>query len=337
MRLDKLIKSTQKILVLTLLVVICMALSGCGEKKEKVIRVGILSEFEGFAVIADGFKAKMTELGYADGKNITYDIHIMNMDPSQVRQIAKRLVRDKVDLIFTFPTEASVAAKEATQGMDIPVVFSNANIEGTNLVENVRQPGGNITGVRFPGPDNDVMRLGFLHELVPQAKRVLIIYNPDYPTTQSVAEALRQEASSLGITMVEDHVISVEGLQASLQKRAASDDIGIDAILLMPDFINHSPDGFTTILNFANEHKVPIGGGANFTADQGAMFSFVPDFFETGMLAATLADKILKGTPAGTIPVVTPENHLRLNYKAIKELGLNVSEGLLSRANEIIR
>ena len=82
---------------------------------------------------------------------------------------------------------------------------------------------------------------------------------------------------------------------------------------------------------------MPIGGSANFTADQGAMFSFIPDFFETGMLAATLADKILKDTQAGTIPVVTPENHLRLNYKVIKELGLNVSEGLLSMAEEIIR
>jgi len=56
-----------------------------------------------------------------------------------------------------------------------------------------------------------------------------------------------------------------------------------------------------------------------------------------GILAATLADKILKGTPAGTIMVVSPKNNLRLNYKVIQELGLNVSKGLLSRAKEIIR
>jgi putative ABC transport system substrate-binding protein len=336
MSLNKRIRCTQQMLVLTLLVVICLALSGCGEK-EKVYRVGILSEVKDFTAIADGFKAKMTELGYADGKNIIYDIHIANMDPSQERQVAKRFVQEKVDLIFTFPTEPSVTAKEATQGTDIPVVFANANIEGTDLVEGVRQPGGHITGVRFPGPDNDVMRLEFLHELVPQAKRVFIVYNPSYPTIEGVIEALRPAASFLGITLVEDHVISVEELQASLQKIGASDDIGIEAILLMPDLINHSPDGFAAIVNFANEHKLPIGGGANFTADRGAMFSFVPDFFETGMLAATLADKIFNGIPAGTIPVVTPENHLRLNYRVIKELGLDVSEGLLSRADEIIR
>jgi putative ABC transport system substrate-binding protein len=181
------------------------------------------------------------------------------------------------------------------------------------------------------------MRLRFLHELAPQAKRVLIIYDPDYPTAQKVAEALRLAAPSIGITLVEDHVDSVEELQDSLRERTASGDIGIDAILIMPEFINHTPAGFGAIVNFANEHKIPIGGGAPFTADSGAIFTFHPDFSETGMLAATLADKIFKGIPAGTIPVATPVSHLRINYRVIRQLGLNVSEGLLSRAKEIIR
>jgi putative tryptophan/tyrosine transport system substrate-binding protein len=323
--------------VLAMFIVICMALSGCGEKKEKVYRVGIISEVDAFTAIADGFKTKMTELGYAEGKNIIYDIQIANMDPEQEKRVVRKFVQDKVDLIFAFPTEASIAAKAATHGTDIPVVFANANIEGTNLIESVRQPGGNITGVRFPGADNDVMRLSFLHKFVPKAKRVLIIYDPHYPTTQKVAEALRLAAPTFGITLVEDHVTRVEELQDSLKKRGALDDIGIDAMLIMPEFLNHSPDGFRAIINFANEHKVPLGGGAPFTVDLGAIFTFHPDFYETGMLAAALIDKIFKGTPAGTIPVATPESHLLINYRVTKELGLPVSEGLLSRAKKIIR
>jgi putative ABC transport system substrate-binding protein len=81
---------------------------------------------------------------------------------------------------------------------------------------------------------------------------------------------------------------------------------------------------------------VPIGGGMDFTANRGALFSFVPNNFEQGRMAAHLADKIFKGTPAGSIMVVTPPSNLRLNYKVIQELGLKVPEGLLSRANEII-
>ena len=90
-------------------------------------------------------------------------------------------------------------------------------------------------------------------------------------------------------------------------------------------------------MKFANKYKLPIGGGMDFTADLGALFSFVPDNFEQGQLAATLANKILKGTPAGSIMVITPPAKLRINYKVIQTLKLNISEGLLSRADEIIR
>lgn len=337
MNLFKQIQSMWQISVLTILAVSIMTVGGCGEKKEKVYHVGILSEVDAFTAIADGFNEKMNEMGYIEGKNIAYDIQIANMAPEQGKQVAQKFVQDKVDLIFAFPTEASITAKKATEGTDIPVVFANANIEGTNLIDNVRQPGGNITGVRFPGADNDVMRLDFLHKFAPQAKRVLILYDPNYPTTQVVAEALHESAPSFGITLLEDHVTSVEELKDSLKKRGSMEDIGIDAVLIMPEFLNHTPDGFTAIINFTNKHKIPLGGGAPFTVDLGAVFTFHPDFYETGMLAATLIDKIFKGTDAGTIPVATPESHLIINYKVIKELGLPVNDGLLSRARTIIR
>ena len=67
------------------------------------------------------------------------------------------------------------------------------------------------------------------------------------------------------------------------------------------------------------------------------IFSYICDGVESGGLAAIIADKILRGTPAGAISVVTPEAHLKINYKAVQELGLTVPESLLSRADEIIR
>jgi putative ABC transport system substrate-binding protein len=63
----------------------------------------------------------------------------------------------------------------------------------------------------------------------------------------------------------------------------------------------------------------------------------MPDNIEVGQLAAPLVDKIFKGTPAGTIPVITPDPHLHLNFKLAQELGLTVPEGLLNQANEVIR
>ncbi|MEJ2170436.1 MAG: ABC transporter substrate binding protein, partial [Desulfobacterales bacterium] len=114
---------------------------------------------------------------------------------------------------------------------------------------------------------------------MPQAKRVLILYDPKYPTTQIVAKALREAAPSLGITLIEDHVSSVEELKDSLTKRSTMDDIGIDAILIMPEFLNHTPDGLEAIIHFTNKHKIPLGGGAPFTVDLGAIYTYHPDFY----------------------------------------------------------
>jgi putative ABC transport system substrate-binding protein len=69
----------------------------------------------------------------------------------------------------------------------------------------------------------------------------------------------------------------------------------------------------------------------------GPIIGFHPTNTKMGSLAAIQADKILQGTPAGTLPVITADNDLRINYKLIQKLGLQVSEGLLSRADEIIR
>jgi putative tryptophan/tyrosine transport system substrate-binding protein len=82
---------------------------------------------------------------------------------------------------------------------------------------------------------------------------------------------------------------------------------------------------------------LPVGGTSVYTLNQGAVFSYISDIFETGKLAAPLADKILKGTPAGTIPVVTPEAKLLINYKMAQELNITIPEGLLSKADKIIK
>jgi putative ABC transport system substrate-binding protein len=339
MNLSKRIKSKHPMLVLILLVVVCVFLGGCGEKaqEEKVYRVGIIGGMEAFAPTAEGFKAKMAELGYIEGENIVYDVQIANFDQAEMQQVLEQFVADEVDFVFAFPTEASVVAKAATRGTDIPVVFAIAGIEGGDLVESVRQPGENITGVRYPGPDLVVKRFEFLHELAPQIKRLYIPYDPNYPNSPPALKALRPVASSHGVTLVEAPVTSVEELQADLQARAKTADIGMDAMQILPEALTQSPAGWAAISTFAAQHKLPLVGSILFSANIGGVFSYCIDFVENGELAAPIADKVLKGAQAGTIPLVTPEAHLWINYKLIQELGLTVPEGMLSLADEIIR
>lgn len=318
-------------------VVFALLLSGCGAEKPKVYRVGILSGGS-MAVISDGFKAEMTKLGYIEGQNIVYDAPDAGVNLAGAQSIAKKFVDDKVDLIFTSgSTPSALAAQAATQGTDIPVVFTFATTEGTNLIKSVREPGGNITGVRYPGPEQISKRLDFLLEIAPQVKRVWIGYDKNSPNTAPTLEALRPAASSLGVTLVEVPATTLEELKADLAARDQAADPGLDAIILMPDGFSNSPDGFAMMSKFAAEHKVPLGGSFLYTVEQGAVFGNANNLIKVGELAASPADKILKGIPAGTIPVVTPEDDLYINYKVAQDLGLTIPEGLLKQAVQIIR
>jgi putative tryptophan/tyrosine transport system substrate-binding protein len=310
-------------------------------QNKKVYRVGILSGLNSLADIADSFRTGMAEMGYTEGKNIVYDFQKTNFEHDKEKKILQKFVDDKVDLIFTFPTEVALAAKTVTRGTNIPVVFAFSTIEGNNLVGSVRQPGDNITGVRETGPDIAVKRLEILHELAPQAKRVYITYNPSAPPVPPALNVLRKASSQMNITLVENPIATVEDIGADLQKRSKLKDIGIDAILLMGEPISASLPALKVITEFASEHKVPVGGiKGQYSIEKENLpiiFTYEINTRNVGNLAVVLVDKILKGTKAGTIPVITPEAELLINYKAIQALGLTVPESLLSRAAEIIR
>jgi putative ABC transport system substrate-binding protein len=329
--------SFRRLLIRALLIISCALLSGCGAKKQKVYHIGILSGLDYMANTADGFKAKMTDLGYVEGKNIVYDHQKTDFDMATYKNILKKFVADKVDLIFVFPTEASLEAKAATKGTDIAVVFSVANIEDTGLVNSVREPGGNITGVRYPGPDLAIKRFEIMRELTPNAKRMWIPYQRGYPIVISQLKALQPAAASADITLIEFPADNAAEVQAELSKRAESSEIGMDAILFIAEPLAVTPDAFEVMGKFAAEHKLPIGGAYMMVGGYGSIFGVNIDTIATGKQAAVLADKVLRGTPAGTIPVVSSESFLQINYKVAQELRVKVPEGLLSRADEIIR
>ena len=242
------------------------------------------------------------------------------------------------DLVFAFPTDVAMAAKEAARRAGgLPVVFAYAGIEQPGLIASVRQPGGNITGVRFPGPEMIGKRLEIIHRIAPRARRVWIGYQVGYPNSEPALAVLRPLAESLGVQLVEVPVRTPEDLASDFDRRDRARDPGIDAMVLMPDALSHSPRGWQLIKAFAARHRVPVAGSFLYTVQEGAVFGNANDLAEVGRLAAPLVVKVLQGIPAGSIPVVTPEQDLYINYKRARELGLQVPEGLLRQAAVVIQ
>lgn len=331
-------KKAKWLTVLLLIAAGSLLLSGCsGQAAPKVYRVGILYETPALSVAADGFKEKMTELGYVEGENIVYDVQVSNADQAKNEQIVKKFVEDKVDLVFAFPLMAALAAKKVTEGTDTPVIFSIAGLEGNTLVNSVREPGGNITGVRSPIVELPTKSFEIMLQMVPDMKQVYIPYAANYPAVLPGLEALKKEAEAAGVEVVELPVVTLDELKTDLEAREAAGGIDMDAIMFLPETLVQSPDGFAILNEFAAKHDIPIGGLIPWEAQQGALYTSGIDMHEMGLLAAPLADKVLKGTQAGTIPVVSPELHLFINYKRAEALGITVPESLLLQADQVIR
>ncbi len=320
-----------------MVIVAAAALLGACARGPRVYHVGILVGADTMESVADGFKAGMTELGYVEGRTISYDTQRPGSDPAEEARIAARFVSNREDLVFAFPGRPAAAVKAAAKASSIPVVFANAVIEGNQLIDSVSRPGGNITGVRVPGPEIVLKSFESLLELSPRVRRVMVIYDPGYPTNPPTLEVLRTAARSGHVTLQEVGVPDPAGAQAVLQGLERSGKTRVDAIMLLQDTITRSGVASSQILRFADAHRVPVAGGPAALVQQGALLSALSNAKESGRLAASLADRILKGTPAGTIPVLSPQPLLIINYARALQLGLTVPESLLKQASQISR
>lgn len=321
--------------ILAIFFLLIILSSGCGKKR--VYQVGILSGLDYILMITDGFKAQMTELGYIEGENIVYDLRRSNVNLVEYEEILQDFNKNRVDLIFCYPTEAAIAAKQATTDSKIPVIFDLSNIEGNNIVNSIREPGGNVTGVRYPGPGIAIKRFEIMRELAPEARNMLIPYQKGAPTVPAQMELLYPAAKEAGVTLTEVPAADAVELDELLQALVRAGDDDFDAILFLAEPLTVLPDAFAVLSDFAAERRIPIGGAIMTHGDYGSVFGVNTDLMASGAQAAFLADKILKGADPSTLPVLSAEIFVQINYKMVQKLGLEIDEGLLSQADEIIR
>lgn len=324
----------QRIITFVVLVVLLLVVVTCTESPEKY-RVGILCGLDFFEDTVDGFKEKMSELGYIEGKNITYDFYHSNSDMDTARIILNKFVKDEVDLIFVMPTEVAVAAREIASVKGIPVVFANSNIEGVNLVNSVKEPGENITGVRYPGPDLTVKRFEIMMEIDPEIKKILVPYKRALEIVPDQLKALYSAAKTMNVEIIELPADSAKELEDYFRKIERENKLDFDAILFIAEPLMVTPATFTVTCKFAYDNQLPIGGALISVSEYESLFGVSTNNVAVGKQAAYSADKILRGAKAGSIPVVSAENYIQFNPNAAKRLKINLPPGLLKQSDGI--
>jgi putative ABC transport system substrate-binding protein len=319
-------------LIVVLLVVTCVS---CQSKEPESFTIGIVNYVPSLAPIIDGFKAGMTELGYVEGENVTY---IYNADLGPDPQIISRELEDMlaqgVDLILAVGNEPAIQARQIVKETGTPVVFAPAtNPIEIGIVDDIRHPGGNLTGVQTGNFAPKAME--WLLRIVPGTTKVYSPYHPQDPVSISFHSRLDAAATALGVETMFDEVQSAEEAVAAI-KTLSAEDTGI-CLVPMPSLQSDSSN-IEAIIEAAIERSIPVGTIQPKHLKLGALYSYALDDTSIGKdQAARLADQILQGTDPGNLPVEMAAFYLSINMQTAQALGLDIPDTVLRQATTIIR
>jgi putative tryptophan/tyrosine transport system substrate-binding protein len=303
---------------------------GEAQNAPRPFRIGVLNAaWAASHPTVEGLKAGLKELGFADGRDVTFDIRFTEGKLDTMPAAAEALAKAGVDLIFTSQEAATNAAKDATER--VPIVFTLVGDPvGASIVTKLGQPGGNVTGVSSLQTELVAKRLEVLKTLAPAVRRVwLVYYSVDLGTTPMVTKAL-EAAQRLNLEVLPKGVLDADELNRVLREVRRGDAV------LAPEGSN--PDLTIAIIERSLTLRAPAVFGTALWIGYGGLISYGPDYYAQGVQAAALVAKILRGARPQDLPVEGAEKiDLAVNLKTAELLGLTVPRKILLRADAFRR
>jgi putative ABC transport system substrate-binding protein len=272
------------------------------------------------------------EMGYVDGQHLAIEYRWAEGRADRLPALAADLVDRKVDLIAAFGGVASArAAKNATS--TTPIVF----LIGTDpiadgLAASLARPGGNLTGVTLLIQALYAKRLELLSELVPQARVIALLLNPNGMNAEGVTKEVQEAARARRLQLHIWKAYSETEIDAAFANLAQRD---VDAIVVSanPFFDTHRDQ----LVGLAARYAVPAMYAWREFAATGGLISYGAGLADVYRQLAIYAGKILRGAKPADLPVQQPTKFaLVVNLKTADALGLTVPPSILARADEVI-
>ena len=278
------------------------------------------------------FRQRLEHLGHIEGRDIAIEFRYADRNFGRLPALAAELVEQKVDIIVTLTTPATVAARKATSAIPM-VAISVSDPVGQGLVDSLARPGGNVTGLAF-GVGLDIFSKGLelFKEAVPGLRMVALLVNPANPVHEAVAGKMEAAALAMNLRAGVFQARRPEEITRALKAIAQAH---YGAVFVVADALLASER--SQIVKLAMTYQLPSMHQLREEAEAGGLMSYGPDTTDMYRRAATYVDAIMKGAKPADLPVQQPTKfELVINLTTARALGLTILPTLLVRADEVI-
>jgi putative ABC transport system substrate-binding protein len=281
------------------------------------------------AALTAAFREGLSRTGWVEGQNVMIEYRWAEGHHDRLPVLAADLVGRKVDVIAAMGgTPPAVAAKGATS--TIPIVFAGGDPVERGLVASLARPGGNLTGVS--SLDLSPKRVEMLSELVPRAKLIALLVNPNNPFAESTTAHAQEAAHSKGVRLHVFKASTESEIDAAFTTLAQTHVDGLiqDSDALFNSRLDH-------LVALASRHAIPTIYAWREYPAAGGLISYGPSLTGIWRQLGIYAGKILNGAKPADLPVEQPTRfELIVNLNTAKALGLTVPPSILARADEVI-
>ena len=278
------------------------------------------------------FLQGLSESGYVEGRNVVIEYCWAEGQYDHLPDLAADLVRRKVDVITAMGgSPIALAAKSVTA--TIPIIFGvSVNPVEAGFVGSLNHPDGNLTGVTILSAELFEKRVELLRELMPKAKVIAVLANPNNRLENAETAAAEKGARALGLELRVLNASSVNDIEPVFARLAES---AVDALIVSTDIFLGTRKPL--IVALAAKQRLPAIYPWREWIELGGLVSYGADALDAHRMQGVYAAKVLKGANPADLPVEQSiKFELVLNLKTATALGLIFPASILARADEVI-
>ena len=328
-----------RVIALSISLIIAVILSpfdGQAQQQGRVYRLGCLWAVPAplAAPYRAALEAGLQDLGWLPGRNIAFE-HRFPDGPADFPKLAASVVAARVDAIAAMTNPVVAAAASATVDIPIVGVYTTDPVRA-GFAMSLARPAKNITGLTMDSsPEVYGKQLELLRQMVPRARRVQVLRNPDWYGTlnqQIYSTTVEKAARSLQLEIYFSDVRNATDIEQAFRtgiQRAPS------AIYAMPELVTFRHGSL--IAQLATQHRLPSIFGFREPVEAGGLASYGPNLVAMPRYAASFVDRLFRGARAGDLPFEQPTKfEMVINQKTAKALSLKLPPSLLISADQVL-